>query len=253
MEHNDILILPDIHGRHFWKTAVSNPENYGKIIFLGDYLDPYPWEEITLHEAFENFRSIVAFKEEHPDQVILLLGNHDLHYVDKVYCDLAKSTRYDYDHAARNADFFHAHLPLFQLAFQTQNGDRSFLFTHAGVTQLWYYQHESEIGSLTADHLNSLLLNNIRILADVGYYRGGYADGGSMVWADIDEMLNSASPPRWPVSTAAVPSFFTTATSLPSSHRHRHSHCHSPLNSHVVALKQPEGRLNSSEAALNPL
>ena len=192
MEHNDILILPDIHGRHFWKTAVSNPENYGKIIFLGDYLDPYPREEITLHDAFENFRSIVAFKEEHPDQVILLLGNHDLHYVDKVYCDLAMSTRYDYDHAARNADFFHAHLPLFQLAFQTQNGDRSFLFTHAGVTQLWYYQHESEIGSLTADHLNSLLLNNIRILADIGYYRGGYADSGSMVWADIDEMLNSA-------------------------------------------------------------
>ena len=241
MEHNDILILPDIHGRHFWKTAVSNPENYRKIIFLGDYLDPYPWEEITLHDAFENFQSIVAFKEEHPDQVILLLGNHDLHYVDKVYCDLAKSTRYDYDHAARNADFFHDHLPLFQLAFQTQNGDRSFLFTHAGVTQMWYYQHESEIGSLTADHLNSLLLNNIRILADVGYYVE--AMPAAAAWfGQISTRCSTApllqvfirfsatrnrtptipsSPPRWPVSTAAVPSFFTTATSLPSSHVNR--------------------------------
>lgn len=35
---NDILIIPDVHGRTFWKDAV-NRESWGTIIFLGDYLD----------------------------------------------------------------------------------------------------------------------------------------------------------------------------------------------------------------------
>lgn len=40
-----ILIVPDIHGRKFWKEPCSNVDKYEKIIFLGDYLDPYTWRE----------------------------------------------------------------------------------------------------------------------------------------------------------------------------------------------------------------
>ena len=43
-----ILILPDIHGRPFWKDAVEKHfDECDKIVFLGDYLDAYPNEEIT--------------------------------------------------------------------------------------------------------------------------------------------------------------------------------------------------------------
>lgn len=35
---NNILIIPDVHGRTFWKYAI---DKYDKVIFLGDYLDPY--------------------------------------------------------------------------------------------------------------------------------------------------------------------------------------------------------------------
>lgn len=34
-----ILVIPDLHGRGFWKEPCNNWE--GKIIFLGDYHDPY--------------------------------------------------------------------------------------------------------------------------------------------------------------------------------------------------------------------
>ena len=34
-----ILVIPDVHGRTFWKEPCNNWE--GKIIFLGDYHDPY--------------------------------------------------------------------------------------------------------------------------------------------------------------------------------------------------------------------
>ena len=40
-----ILCIPDVHCRKFWRQAViSNIGNVDKIIFLGDYLDPYQEE-----------------------------------------------------------------------------------------------------------------------------------------------------------------------------------------------------------------
>ena len=36
-----LLIIPDIHGRSFWKKAVEeNIDRVSKVIFIGDYLDP---------------------------------------------------------------------------------------------------------------------------------------------------------------------------------------------------------------------
>ena len=52
---SDILIIPDVHGRTFWKEPVKN-EEFDHIVFLGDYLDPYPQEGITQRQAFENFK-----------------------------------------------------------------------------------------------------------------------------------------------------------------------------------------------------
>ena len=43
--NNDLIIIPDIHGRTFWKEAIQKYPN-SKTIFLGDYLDPYPHEGI---------------------------------------------------------------------------------------------------------------------------------------------------------------------------------------------------------------
>ena len=34
-----MILVPDIHGRDFWKVVKSYKDN--TIVFLGDYLDPY--------------------------------------------------------------------------------------------------------------------------------------------------------------------------------------------------------------------
>ena len=71
------LIIPDIHGRTFWKDAVSQYEDkVEKIIFLGDYLDPYLDEGITRKDAIRNFEEIIDYKINNSDKVVLLLGNH---------------------------------------------------------------------------------------------------------------------------------------------------------------------------------
>jgi len=50
------VIVPDVHGRPFWKDA----KDYDcDIIFLGDYLDPYGFEGINNIQALDNFKEIL--------------------------------------------------------------------------------------------------------------------------------------------------------------------------------------------------
>lgn len=66
----------DIHGRKFWKKPCENIEPYDKVIFLGDYLDPYGFEGISIEECIPNFKEILELKKNNMDKVVLLLGNH---------------------------------------------------------------------------------------------------------------------------------------------------------------------------------
>ena len=79
------IVIPDVHGRKFWRDVVKGNEDE-RIIFLGDYLDPYSEEGITPEDAYNELLDIIAFKKEHPDNVTLLLGNHDLGYLDSNIC-----------------------------------------------------------------------------------------------------------------------------------------------------------------------
>lgn len=74
-----ILVIPDIHGRDFWKEPCYNWD--GRIVFLGDYHDPYGEyvvEEPDKAESLINLKELVAFVENrrHTSSVICLLGNH---------------------------------------------------------------------------------------------------------------------------------------------------------------------------------
>ena len=57
-----ILVVPDIHGETFWKGPVLKYiEQVDKIIFLGDYLDPYRdrWKEYSPQGLFDNLMDII--------------------------------------------------------------------------------------------------------------------------------------------------------------------------------------------------
>lgn len=76
--NNKLLILPDIHARKFWKEPCKDIGNYEKVVFLGDYLDPYGFEGITVEDAIENFNEIIDFKKKNSEKVVILLGNHKI-------------------------------------------------------------------------------------------------------------------------------------------------------------------------------
>ena len=182
-----LIIIPDVHGRRFWRDAVKEHPD-GNFIFLGDYLDPYPSEEIEDKEAVQGLRDIIQFKKDHPEKVILLWGNHDLHYL---YPDELLGWRYDADNAERNAHLFWDNQELFQIAHETEAGGKRFLFSHAGVGRHWL---EDNFPKLDTDSVTAELLNDLvgyppfmSALGDVSFYRGGGKLVGSMVWADVHE------------------------------------------------------------------
>lgn len=187
-----ILIIGDVHGRSFWKKAVEeNYDKVDKVIMLGDYLDPYPWEGITRKDAIRNFEEIIEFKKEHKDKVILLLGNHDLPYIDKR--NFYTRSRYDSSNAWHIEGMFRSHISLFQLAYEEYINGKRYLFTHAGLIPQWYEKHKDLIGELTIDSLNHLLNNpqGLRALCEVTRYRGGWDRYGSIVWLDVHDMADA--------------------------------------------------------------
>lgn len=183
-----ILIIPDIHGRNFWKKAVEeNMDKVDRIIFLGDYLDPYPWEGITRKEAISNFQEIIDFKSKNRDKVVLFVGNHDLAYIDKK--NYIVRSRYDSSNAHHIEEMFRSHRSFFQLAHEELIGDKRYLFTHAGLQRKWYEKHEKLIGELTINGMNHLLNipEGIRALCEASWSRGGWDQFGSIVWNDVTD------------------------------------------------------------------
>ena len=184
-----IIIIPDVHGREFWRKALATWKDDETVIFLGDYLDPYENEWIYWSDAYKGLLDIIALKRENPDRVFLLLGNHDLHYL---YSTL-KGSRFNEYQEKKIRMTFENNMDCFQMAAECEIAQRRFLFTHAGLNRVWVEKYSDIFGSvnqITADTFNQLMFKDkfITALADVSSWRGGRDKAGSMIWADVDEL-----------------------------------------------------------------
>lgn len=197
-----LAIIPDIHGRTFWMD-VKNIPDLDKIIFLGDYCDPYGSENISRQDCLDNFKQILEFKKENPDKVVLLLGNHDGQIL-----GWSKTTaRYDPWTAVEFFDLFAENYDLFKLAHQEDN----ILFTHAGVSETWLKQHDLNITSDNICNELNKMLSEFSIIkpettfprfssefdfdanpefATLGIQRGGFYLSGGPTWCDVREIYN---------------------------------------------------------------
>lgn len=196
----DVVLIPDLHGRMFWKEAVAAAEEDCHIIFLGDYTDPYDFEEITAPEALRNFVEVVDYARRH-NNVELLLGNHDCGYIfGREVCNC----RTDKDHYQEIRQLFLDNIDLFKFCTEVRIGEKRYIVSHAGINLYWLEKFSKEFFKngkieygILCERINERLLqspldsNQITILTDVSRHRGGISPYGSIVWTDIDEFDDS--------------------------------------------------------------
>ena len=212
-EPKKILVVPDVHGRTFWKEPVKKYiDQVDRIVFLGDYLDPYrdEGEEHTPESAYDNLMEIILLKLSHKEKVILLKGNHDQHYSSRRFYDLARGSRCDKNNWDKYHKVFNQNKDLFQLAHLENVNGIPYVFTHAGLTVYWLNKVNSKVWGLSDRDIsiaNQDIIDQINLLDDdglgqdmlsiIGKSRSLFhgEKTGSVLWADIEEHP-MAKPPK---------------------------------------------------------
>ena len=199
--NDKIYLISDIHGRDFYKPILNIKDK--PVIFLGDYLDPYKYEDITDEHAIENFEEILDFAKSN-DNVTLLVGNHDESFLwsfmgfertdSKYYKDLHRLYR-------DNVKLFKPCLKKYGV-----------LFTHAGVSKGWIdtmnreFEQKEASFRLTQDNIDTYIVNEFEKelkfetavdhmwdhylrsqIFCIGYSRWGDAPYGGPFWSDFND------------------------------------------------------------------
>jgi hypothetical protein len=123
---NKTIVIGDIHGRDVWKKIVEH-EDADKVIFIGDYFDSF---DIPSSDQINNFLDIIEYKKSSGKEVILLIGNHDYHYMRGI-----NETYSGYKAGVRPA--IEAVLEENKKHLQMVYQDGEFLFSHAGVSEMF--------------------------------------------------------------------------------------------------------------------
>jgi len=173
-----LLIIPDVHGRNFWIEPCSHIDEFDKVIFLGDYHDPYTFE-VSQDTSRHRLRDeLVPFVLEHQDKVVCLFGNHDGNYL---VGDMAD--RIDYFHKKEIERY------LRKMNIKLIHREGKYLFSHSGVLPAWL-----ETNGLSLEDLENLPLEHPALM-QVSPFRGGWSEAGSCVWGDVREYANSKHIP----------------------------------------------------------
>jgi hypothetical protein len=165
------LVLGDTHGRPHWKQIVAS-ESPDRVIFIGDYFDSF---DNTAVEQMHNFQEIIDWKQSGQSEVIMLIGNHDYHYMRGV-------TQYysGYQSGARPAieQLLYENRQHMQMCYQM--GD--FLFTHAGVSYDWLKINKWEGWESVEEKVNDLWEYTPNVFGFAG--RDPYGDSkiSSPIW-----------------------------------------------------------------------
>ena len=196
-----ILTIGDLHGKDDWKKLTI--QSYDKVIFMGDYCDAY---DVSDKEMVNNLLDIIEYKKSNPKNIILLWGNHEMNYHPKWGYKYYGSSGFRPQLENVLKDIFAKNIRLFQYAYQLSDDVRTYLWTHAGVSNGWYHKvFKIEFDSRNAviedsmnlaDRLNLLFEEKYDCMAQVGWERGGQYKYGSPLWADRSEFLSTSIPLR---------------------------------------------------------
>ena len=183
-----VVLIPDIHGRTFWKDAEDYIKSEIPVVFLGDYTDPYIPEDISKKDSLDNFKEILEVTKDRKN-VELLLGNHDIAYMFPE--DTRNRHRTDFDNFPFLQRLFQDNIGRFKLA-TLQEG---YIISHAGIHKEWLdftRITKRDLIDIPVSKLDQKIIDNLEVIS---YYRDDNWGGefGSIVWADICEFVYNQS------------------------------------------------------------
>jgi len=122
------IIIGDIHGHDSWEQVVAQEQDADRFIFVGDYFDSFGVPGLI---QMQNFKNIVEFKTTSNKEVIMLVGNHDFHYLPEIGEN--GTSGYQPRMAVSISHLINQNRDHLQMAYQFDD----ILVTHAGVSSEW--------------------------------------------------------------------------------------------------------------------
>lgn len=140
-----IIIIGDIHGRGSWKTIIEKEKDATMFVFLGDYVSSH--DNISGEDQLKNLFEILEYKENNPDKVILLRGNHDMQHLGYYWAECSGYFR-DVEEVISKPEVRERYLRDTQWVYVKDN----IIFSHAGVTKRWF----KDSGCENVEDINNL-------------------------------------------------------------------------------------------------
>lgn len=180
-----IVAVGDIHGRDVWKKIIEAEKPFDKIVLLGDYVDTH--QDISGAEQLYNLLEIIDYKKQFPENVVLLVGNHDYQYwptglVGETYSGFQPGMY------ASFLQLFEEHKKLFQMCFEDEEG---VIYSHAGFTETFV---EQKIGTFSAKQVNDVFKYKPQSFKFYDFDRSGCGDDQrqSCIWVRPNSLYNDS-------------------------------------------------------------
>jgi len=184
------IFIGDVHGRATWKLMVHQ-ENPDRVIFVGDYFDSF---DIPGVDQIHNFKEIIEYKKTSGKEVVLLIGNHDHHYLPEI--GYTGTSGYQYNLAPSIIQVVDENREHLQMAYQFEN----ILCTHAGVSSVFMDNtyRELELGEWSIDtlaaDLNELFKHKPKLFCFTPTRFGdnyGNSEGQTPIWIRPDYLMKA--------------------------------------------------------------
>jgi len=163
------IIAGDLHGKYAVARELLEDRDQS-IVFVGDYLDSFTIDVDTQIALLD----LVLDACETRENVVALLGNHELSYLDPKNNQCSGFNDYAYRAVQERVGLIRKHLRWYTVV-------DDYLVTHAGVARGWL-PHELNTLDEAVEYIKVAPTEK---LTAVGYHRGGcrYAVGGPL-WCD---------------------------------------------------------------------
>ena len=208
------ITIGDPHGRWNAFKLIYDKEQPDEVVVVGDYFDSFNIDSYTQRECYDN---IINLRKEHLKKFgrgfHMLIGNHDMHYMDESFGRCSGWNYVTYSQAAyplcRDWD-----KGILQIVFIDEINKT--IYSHAGVTMNWFQQWinsnnladintiETKVFQFTykngGDYYGSSSWNSPLWVRPEGLAKSPYtewADGNGITWSQVFGHTEPNTPYHW--------------------------------------------------------